>query len=160
MRKPEPTLLSTQGIFILPYHISMVWGELAFDDAACYKQRENGFGRLKIPWVCKSVGLAFLLIISYIISLLWYNWNTVLWCKTKSSPYNLWGLINPFMVRCQRTGYFNSNPREELLHACIQWPFLVFQVQYSWDFKLHSLMVFEFLCYCSSLHWPLRQGAI
>ena len=32
-RKPEPTLLSTEGIFNLPQHIGMVCEELAFDGA-------------------------------------------------------------------------------------------------------------------------------
>ena len=32
-RKPEPTLLTTQGIFHLPYDIDMVWEKLAFDNA-------------------------------------------------------------------------------------------------------------------------------
>ena len=35
-RKPEPTLLTTQGIFNLPHHIGVVWEELAFDDAVSY----------------------------------------------------------------------------------------------------------------------------
>ena len=35
-RKPEPTLLLTQLIFNLPYHMSMVREELAFDDAVSY----------------------------------------------------------------------------------------------------------------------------
>ena len=34
-------------------------------------------GRLKILWVSKSVGSGFFLLILYIISLSWYNWNTV-----------------------------------------------------------------------------------
>jgi hypothetical protein len=32
-RKPELTLLSTQGTFRLPHHIYMVWEKLAFDNA-------------------------------------------------------------------------------------------------------------------------------
>ena len=40
-RKPESTLLSTQGIFNLPHHIGIVWEELAFDDALSYTQRGN-----------------------------------------------------------------------------------------------------------------------
>ena len=32
-RKPEPTLLPTQGFFNLPHHTGMVWEELGFDDA-------------------------------------------------------------------------------------------------------------------------------
>ena len=35
-RKPKPTLLPTQGIFNLPYHIGIVWEDLAFDDAISY----------------------------------------------------------------------------------------------------------------------------
>ena len=41
-RKPEPTLLLTQGIFNLPHHIGMVREELAFDDGVSYTQRGNG----------------------------------------------------------------------------------------------------------------------
>ena len=41
-KKPEPTLLPTQGIFNLPNYIDMVWEELAFDDAVSYTQRGNG----------------------------------------------------------------------------------------------------------------------
>ena len=37
-RKPEHTILLTQGIFILPHHINMV-EQLAFDDAVSYTQR-------------------------------------------------------------------------------------------------------------------------
>ena len=40
-RKPEPTLLLTQGIFYLPHHIGMVWEELDFDNAVSYTQRGN-----------------------------------------------------------------------------------------------------------------------
>ena len=40
------------------------------------------YGRLKIPWVSKGVGLGFLLLISYIISLPIYKWNTVVMAKT------------------------------------------------------------------------------
>ena len=39
IRKPEPTLLPTQGIFTSPHHIGMVWEELAFNDAGSYTQR-------------------------------------------------------------------------------------------------------------------------
>ena len=35
-RKPEPTLVPTQGIFNLPDHIGMVWEELVFDDDVSY----------------------------------------------------------------------------------------------------------------------------
>ena len=31
-RKPEPTVLPTQGIFNISQHIGMVWEELTFDD--------------------------------------------------------------------------------------------------------------------------------
>ena len=41
-RKPEPTLLPTQGIFDHPHHISMVGEELTFDDAVSYTQWGNG----------------------------------------------------------------------------------------------------------------------
>ena len=41
-KKPEHTLLPTQGIFKLPHHIGMVLEELAFDNAASYTQRGNG----------------------------------------------------------------------------------------------------------------------
>ena len=34
-------------------------------------------GRLKMPSVSKHVGSGFFLLISYIITLPWYNWNTV-----------------------------------------------------------------------------------
>ena len=37
-KKPEPTLLLTQGIFNLPHHIGMVWEELAFDDNKLYTE--------------------------------------------------------------------------------------------------------------------------
>ena len=42
-RKPEPTLLPTQGTFNLPHHLGMVWEELAFDAAVSYTQQGNGF---------------------------------------------------------------------------------------------------------------------
>ena len=42
-RKPDSTLLLMQGIFNLPYHISLVWEELAFDDTVSYTQRKIGF---------------------------------------------------------------------------------------------------------------------
>ena len=35
-RKPEPTLLPTEVIFILPHHTGMVSEGLAFDDAVSY----------------------------------------------------------------------------------------------------------------------------
>ena len=38
-RNPEPTFLSTQEIFNLPYHIGKVWEELAFDYAVRYTQQ-------------------------------------------------------------------------------------------------------------------------
>ena len=41
MRGHKPTL-PTQGIFNLQHHISMVWEELAIDDAVSYIQRGNG----------------------------------------------------------------------------------------------------------------------
>ena len=41
-RKPEHTILPTQGIFNLPPHIGMVLEELAFDNAVSYTQRGNG----------------------------------------------------------------------------------------------------------------------
>ena len=41
-RKPEPTLLQTQGIFKIAHHIGMVREELAFDDAASYMQLGYG----------------------------------------------------------------------------------------------------------------------
>ena len=41
-RKPEPTLLPTQGIFTIPHHIGMVWEELAFGDTVSYTQWGNG----------------------------------------------------------------------------------------------------------------------
>ena len=37
-RKPEHSLLPTQGIFNLPHHIGIVREELAFDDAVSYTQ--------------------------------------------------------------------------------------------------------------------------
>ena len=37
-RKPNPTLLLTQGIINLPHHVDMVWGQLAFDDTVSYTQ--------------------------------------------------------------------------------------------------------------------------
>ena len=40
-RKPEPTLLLTQGMFSLTHSIGMVWEELAVDDAVSYTQRGN-----------------------------------------------------------------------------------------------------------------------
>ena len=39
--KPEPTLLPTQGIFSLPYHIGMVWEQLAFDDTISSGENPN-----------------------------------------------------------------------------------------------------------------------
>ena len=41
-RKPEPTLLPTQGIFYVQHHIGMVREELDFVDAVSYTQWENG----------------------------------------------------------------------------------------------------------------------
>ena len=41
-RKPEPTLLQTQGLFNVPQHIGMVREKLAFDDAVSYTQWGNG----------------------------------------------------------------------------------------------------------------------
>ena len=41
-RKPEPTLLLTQGIFNVSHDIGMVREELADDDAVSYTQWENG----------------------------------------------------------------------------------------------------------------------
>ena len=41
-RKPDPTLLQTQGIFNLPLHIGMVWEELAYVDAVSNTQWGNG----------------------------------------------------------------------------------------------------------------------
>ena len=41
-RKPDLTLLSTQGIYILPHHIGMVGEELAFDDPVSYTSWGNG----------------------------------------------------------------------------------------------------------------------
>ena len=35
-RKPEPTLIPTQGTFNVPHHIDMGWEELAFDNAVSY----------------------------------------------------------------------------------------------------------------------------
>ena len=46
-RKPEPTLLPTQGIFNLPHHVGMVWEELAPDDAVSYTQKEMGCSTAK-----------------------------------------------------------------------------------------------------------------
>ena len=40
-RKPEPTLLLTQGISNLPHFIGMVQKELAFDDTVSYTQWGN-----------------------------------------------------------------------------------------------------------------------
>ena len=41
MRKPEPTVLPTEGIFNLSHHIGRVGEELAFDDAIGYTQHQN-----------------------------------------------------------------------------------------------------------------------
>ena len=41
-RKLKPTLLLTQGIFNFPYHIGMVWEELAFYDAVSYTHQGIG----------------------------------------------------------------------------------------------------------------------
>ena len=40
MRKPEPILLPTQGIFNLPHHIGMAREELALDDSEVMYNRE------------------------------------------------------------------------------------------------------------------------
>ena len=47
-------------------------------------------GRLKIPWVCKSVGLDFLLLISCIISPPRYNWNTITMAENKHPINTPW----------------------------------------------------------------------
>ena len=44
-RKPEPTLLLTEGIFNVPHHIDMVyivWESVALDDTVSYSQQGNG----------------------------------------------------------------------------------------------------------------------
>ena len=41
-RKPEPTLLSTQGIFNFLHHMGMVYEELAFGDPVSYTPHGNG----------------------------------------------------------------------------------------------------------------------
>ena len=41
-RKPEATLLLTQGTFNFPHHIGIIWEELAFDNAVSYIQQGNG----------------------------------------------------------------------------------------------------------------------
>ena len=52
-----------------------------------------GCGRIKIPWVGKSVVSGFLLLISYIISPPWYNWNTVVMRKTTNQGCELCQII-------------------------------------------------------------------
>ena len=37
-RKPERTLLPTEGIFNLPHHVGLVWEELAFDDTVIHSR--------------------------------------------------------------------------------------------------------------------------
>ena len=41
-RKPESTLLPTEGLFNLPHHIGMVWEELAFDNTISFTQWGDG----------------------------------------------------------------------------------------------------------------------
>ena len=53
-RKPEPTLLPTQGVFNLTHHTGMVCEELAFDDTASYTQWGNGLQH-RYKWVCDSI---------------------------------------------------------------------------------------------------------
>ena len=47
-RKPNPTLLPTQGIFNLPHYVGMVWEELVFYDAVSYTQRGNSIAQLNV----------------------------------------------------------------------------------------------------------------
>ena len=47
-RKPESTLLPTQGIFNHPNHIGMVWEELAVDDAVSYTLWGNGLKHINV----------------------------------------------------------------------------------------------------------------
>ena len=42
-RKPEHTLLPTEGIFNRPYYIGMVREELAFDGTVSYTQQRNDY---------------------------------------------------------------------------------------------------------------------
>ena len=61
-------------------------------------------GRLKIPWVCKSVSSGFLIHISYIISPPWCNRNTVAitWNNNKQILYRPC-FLSPFTVPCKMT---------------------------------------------------------
>ena len=42
-RKPEPSLLPTQGTFNHPHNIVMIWDELAFGDTVSYTQQGHGW---------------------------------------------------------------------------------------------------------------------
>ena len=46
-RKPHPTFLPTKAIFNLPYHIGMVWEELAIDDTVSDTQWRNRYSTVK-----------------------------------------------------------------------------------------------------------------
>ena len=54
-RKPENTLLQTQGVFNLPHHIGMVWQKLVFDDVIqsremdCSSAKCHGNDRIQTP---------------------------------------------------------------------------------------------------------------
>ena len=92
-------------------------------------------GRLKISWVGKSVGLRILLVISYIISEPWYNWNTVAMAQSKqtglvSQPWNaashltrplvkvLVPLLLQFCSLCHSLRYYTAS--ETLIHHNLQ----------------------------------------
>ena len=49
-RKPEPTLLLTQGVFTLPHRTVMAWEELAFEDAASHTQWGKGLQHSYMSW--------------------------------------------------------------------------------------------------------------
>ena len=87
-------------------------------------------GRLKIPWVGKSVDSCFVLLISYIISLPRYNWNTAIACTdlsgkdlhrqigmdTMLTSWSLGGvMVSTLGSECKRCG-FNFCSRLNISH--------------------------------------------
>ena len=63
-RKPEPTLLLTQGIFNLPRNLGMVWEELAFDDHASYLYTAGKWTTL-VCWIENEMSMESLCIATF-----------------------------------------------------------------------------------------------
>ena len=56
-RKPECTLLQTEGIFNLPHHICMACEELAFDDTVSYTQRGRKWIEAQLNVIAVDIGI-------------------------------------------------------------------------------------------------------